>query len=74
MGSLFPLASDIADKELKESRDSRWERAFPIHLSTNDGGDVEEANSSKATVVIEQIIQTSDVSHTMQHWNEYRQW
>jgi hypothetical protein len=27
-----------------------------------------------ATIVIEHIIQASDVSHTMQHWHVYRKW
>lgn len=28
----------------------------------------------KATIVIEHLIQASDVSHTMQHWSVYRHW
>lgn len=28
----------------------------------------------KATIVIEHIIQASDISHTMQHWHVYRKW
>jgi hypothetical protein len=28
----------------------------------------------KATIVIEHMIQASDVSHTMQHWHIYRKW
>jgi hypothetical protein len=28
----------------------------------------------KATIVIEHLIQASDVSHTMQHWHVYRKW
>lgn len=28
----------------------------------------------KATIVIEHLIQASDVSHTMQHWKIYLQW
>ncbi len=28
----------------------------------------------KATIVIEHIIQASDVAHTMQHWNVYKRW
>ena len=28
----------------------------------------------KATIVIEHIIQASDISHTMQHWHIYRKW
>jgi hypothetical protein len=28
----------------------------------------------KATIVIEHLIQASDVAHTMQHWHVYRKW
>ena len=28
----------------------------------------------KATIVIEHLIQASDISHTMQHWHIYRKW
>jgi len=28
----------------------------------------------KATIVIEHLIQASDVSHTMQHWHVYQKW
>ena len=33
-----------------------------------------EHNDLRATIVIEHIIQASDVSHTMQHWHIYRKW
>ena len=57
------LATDIFDKELNDLRKSRWERAF------SDGPC---DNNLRATIVMEHIIQGSDVSHTMQHWNIYR--
>ncbi len=28
----------------------------------------------KATIVIEHLIQASDVAHTMQHWHVYSKW
>merc|ERR1712048_1440097 len=28
----------------------------------------------KATIVLEHLIQASDVCHTMQHWHVYRKW
>lgn len=28
----------------------------------------------KATIVVEHLIQASDVAHTMQHWHSYRKW
>ena len=61
------LATDIVDKELKELRNGRWDKAFhsddvkkPTALMSR-----EEVNR-KATIVLEHIIQASDISHTMQ--------
>jgi hypothetical protein len=64
------LATDIFDKELGVLRKNRWEKAFnaQIEESKNDMRD------RKATIVIEHLIQASDVSHTMQHWHIYRKW
>lgn len=31
-------------------------------------------SSLKATIVIEHLLQASDLSHTMQHWHVYRKW
>jgi hypothetical protein len=64
------MATDIMDKDLKALRNSRWEKAFSEALDQN----VEEAVNRKATIVIEHMIQASDVSHTMQHWHIYRKW
>lgn len=37
---------------------------------------MDDANMTnrKATIVIEHLIQASDVAHTMQHWHIYRKW
>ena len=59
------LATDIFDKELNDLRKSRWNQAFAEGSTNND---------LRATIVIEHIIQASDVSHTMQHWHIYRKW
>lgn len=57
------ISTDIADKDLKELRNKRWEQAFNVaaNASQND-------INRKATIVIEHLIQASDISHTMQHW------
>jgi hypothetical protein len=62
------LATDIFDKELNDLRKDRWNRAF----SATPHEDDEMHNALRATIVIEHIIQASDVSHTMQHWHIYR--
>lgn len=61
------LATDIFDKELNDLRKSRWDRAF-------SGDDQSGDSDLRATIVIEHIIQASDVSHTMQHWHVYQKW
>jgi len=39
-------------------------------INNNNDDDV----NRKATVVIEHLIQASDVAHTMQHWHIYQRW
>ena len=68
------MATDIVDKELQSLRKLRWEKAFspaeePAAIATPKL-DI----NRKATIVIEHLIQASDVSHTMQHWNIYKKW
>jgi class 3 adenylate cyclase len=65
------MATDIADKDLKNLRNARWAKAFDDVASTKQAkADVDR----KATIVIEHLIQASDISHTMQHWHVYRKW
>lgn len=66
------LATDIADKNLKVIRDNRWDVAF--HQSSTDAHDNEQWMDRKATIVIEHVIQASDVAHTMQHFVIYQKW
>jgi hypothetical protein len=70
------LATDITDKDLKTLRNQRWVKAFNTPsergLSTGDVG--RDAVNRKATIVMEHLIQASDVSHTMQHWHVYLKW
>jgi len=65
------MATDICDKELNALRKARWNMAFsetPIDTIPEDD------KNRKATIVIEHLIQASDVSHTMQHWHVYLKW
>ena len=65
------LATDIMDKDLGALRKGRWNKAFseaPLDESA------EVAQNRKATIVMEHLIQASDVAHTMQHWHIYRKW
>jgi hypothetical protein len=66
------IATDVVDKHLKDLREVRWERAFSKSLTlATDGRD---DMNRKATIVIEHMIQASDVAHTMQPWQVYRKW
>ncbi|KAG7350476.1 adenylate/guanylate cyclase with GAF and PAS/PAC sensor domain [Nitzschia inconspicua] len=69
------LATDIADRQVNENRQLKWEKAFK-KSSTEDATplQLQEDMNRKATAVIEHIIQVSDVAHTMQHWHIYRRW
>jgi class 3 adenylate cyclase len=64
------MATDIVDSDLGKVRDDRWDKAFS---ESCDESERDRANR-RATVVIEHMIQISDVAHTMQHWNVYCKW
>jgi hypothetical protein len=71
------MATDIFDKDMKALRNKRWDKAF--HGDMEGGREIgsfndEEDTNIKATIVIEHIIQASDVAHTMQHWHVYQKW
>jgi 3'5'-cyclic nucleotide phosphodiesterase len=75
------MATDLMDPDLKILRQVRWNKAFATAdigtaessfevLSTLGGDNVHH----KTTVVLETLIQVSDVLHMMQHWHVYRKW
>ncbi|CAJ1960722.1 unnamed protein product [Cylindrotheca closterium] len=70
------LATDIMDKELQALRRNRWDAAFntnvPLAARSEEG--TKDMVNRKATIVIEHLIQASDVAHTMQHWHIYCKW
>ena len=59
------------DKDLKNLRNARWARAFGEDVTEQC---IVDTKNRKATIVIEHLIQASDVAHTMQHWHVYRKW
>jgi hypothetical protein len=52
------------DAEMKQLRNARWDRAFQESADADESHD--DAVNRKATIVIEHLIQASDVAHTMQ--------
>ena len=67
------MATDIMDKELGTLRKNRWEKAFASSTRQSQEASADDVNR-KATIVIEHLIQASDVAHTMQHWHVYVKW
>lgn len=65
------MATDLMDKGLQALRNVRWDMAFSNAKSRES---LTDTNNRKATIVIECLIQASDVSHTMQHWHVYSKW
>jgi hypothetical protein len=68
------MATDIFDKELGAARKQRWNKAFNEECDAGQEEDDDVKNNRKATIVIEHLIQASDVAHTMQHWHIYIKW
>mmetsp|Transcript_93 Transcript_93/g.261 ORF Transcript_93/g.261 Transcript_93/m.261 type:complete len:1214 (-) Transcript_93:30-3671(-) len=67
------IATDIFDKEQGTMRKNRWAKAFAEDIKPDHRRDQKDQNR-KATIVIEHLIQASDVAHTMQHWHVYQKW
>jgi len=69
---------------MKTIRDNRWDKAFQgLHFEeakeeVDDGrtevSHHEGVHDLKATIVMEHLVQASDVAHTMQHWDIYIKW
>jgi hypothetical protein len=61
---------------MKNLRDLQRDRAFhkELNASLHRAKEDEETFNLKSTIVIEHIIQASDVVHTMQHWHVYTKW
>jgi class 3 adenylate cyclase len=68
------LATDIFDKELQTLRRNRWDKAFQRFHTQSQATNPEDDVNRKATIVMEHLIQASDVAHTMQHWHIYSKW
>lgn len=65
------MATDLFDQELRQERNRRWKKAFAESAGAHS---TTERVNRRATVVIEHLLQASDVAHTMQHWHVYRKW
>ena len=64
------MSTDIQDADLGAKRKARWEKAFA--KDSSQAAKEEDTTLTKATIVLEHLMQASDVAHTMQHWHVFR--
>ena len=67
------MATDIFDREMNTLRNTRWDKSFAMESARTTDDEIEDTNR-KATIIVEHLMQASDVAHTMQHWQIYRRW
>lgn len=76
------MATDIADAELRAARNKRWDRVFAEKDTATSKNEVDDITSklhqptddTKATIILEHLLQASDIAHTMQHFDVFRKW
>lgn len=71
------VATDEYDNQLKELRERRWKKTSDEEetaQSVVSGNSLKKVPHTKATLAIEALIQASDVLHTMQPFEVYKQW
>jgi hypothetical protein len=64
------IATDVFDPELQSMRNTRWKQVFSESAQSDDP----DFLNRKATIVLEHVIQASDIVHTVQHWTIYQKW
>jgi hypothetical protein len=64
------MATDCMNEQLVFDRKARWEKAL---VEGRHDKSLEHTNR-KATVVIEMLMQTADIFHTVQNWHLYCKW
>lgn len=77
----FSTGGDDSERDTDPTDPDVSESAHSASTSKKSGDSPDDKKQRKqtstnrrATIVIEHIIQASDVAHTMQHWNVYKRW
>ena len=69
------MATDIFEKDQASTRKNRWDTLQSGMVQQPQSAELEEKLSlQKAAVVVEYLIEVSDVSHCVQHLNVYTKW
>lgn len=66
------MCMDSSDEELRRKRSAKWDKAFD-HIGSNHLDD-KDLDSLRATLLIETIVQASDVAPAIQHWLVFKKW
>jgi 3'5'-cyclic nucleotide phosphodiesterase len=66
------MATDMFDPKLKEMRHQQWKQTFGGSHLPNRRTMSRDMDNRKATIVIEHLMQTSSIAHTMQHVRLYK--
>ena len=61
------MATDMLDPKLKEMRHQQWKQTFGNSNISSRRTMSRDIDNRKATIVIEHLMQTSSIAHTMQH-------
>lgn len=61
------MATDMLDPKLKEMRHQQWKQTFGGSHLPHRRTMSRDIDNRKATIVIEHLMQTSSIAHTMQH-------
>lgn len=64
------LATNVGDDELATMKKDRWEKAFVDDKLDRS----EESRNRRATIVIEMLMQVSDIFYATQNWHLYQKW
>lgn len=62
------VATDLFDEDMKKARLERWNGLLA------QGTEDMALGGKEAMLMIELIVQASDIAHTMQHWNVFCKW
>jgi len=67
------LATDIADKTLRDDRQRRWRSAFGEE-DTDDAHVAAQEENDKVIILMEHLMQVADVFALMEDWDVYQKW
>jgi Adenylate and Guanylate cyclase catalytic domain/3'5'-cyclic nucleotide phosphodiesterase len=69
------MATDVSDKELQAAREQKWRSAFSEKRSSlGSSSHHRDPLTGQVTSVVELLVQSADLSHTMQHYQVFCKW